>query len=168
MLELGRRLGVHRMAQDPEGKAGAGEVEAAVFGLMGLLIVFTFSAAASRFDTRRTQLVEEANCIGTAWLRLDLLPPKAQASLRDKFRQYTDARLAYFRKLSDMGAAKVELDRASLLQNVIWKQALDGCRESGAPSTIILLVPAFTKITSPNRINFDRHYSCTERCHRSK
>jgi hypothetical protein len=57
MLEIGRRLGAHRIAQDPEGaRAGAGAVEAAVFGLMGLLIAFTFSGAASRFDTRRTQL----------------------------------------------------------------------------------------------------------------
>ena len=143
MLEVGRRLGVHRMAQDPEGaKAGAGAVEAAVFGLMGLLVAFTFSGAASRFDTRRTQLVDEANSIGTAWLRLDLLPPKAQPPLREKFRQYTDARLAYFRKSSDPKAAKVELDRANLLQNEIWSLALDACHESGAPSTSLLVVPS--------------------------
>jgi hypothetical protein len=147
VLEMGRRLGTHRMAQDPEGaKAGAGAVEAAVFGLMGLLIAFTFSGAASRFDTRRTQLVEEANCIGTAWLRLDLLPAKAQPSLREKLRQYTDARLAYFRKSPDPDAAKIELDRANLLQNEIWTQALDACRESAAPSTTLLLVPALNEM----------------------
>jgi len=142
MLEIGRRLGAHRMAQDPEGaKAGAGAVEAAVFGLMGLLIAFTFSGAATRFDTRRAQLVDEANCIGTAWLRLDLLPAKAQPALREKFRQYTDARVAYFRESPDPRAAKIELDRANRLQNEIWTQVLAACRESGETSTT-LLVPA--------------------------
>jgi hypothetical protein len=147
MLEIGRRLGAHRMARDPEGaKAGAGAVEAAVFGLMGLLVAFTFSGAAARFDARRTQLVEEANSIGTAWLRLDLLPAKAQPALREKFRRYTDARLQYFRKSPDPEEAKIELDRANLLQNEIWAQAMDACRESGAPSTTLLVVPALNEM----------------------
>jgi hypothetical protein len=147
MLEMGRRLGARRMARDPEGaKAGAGAVEAAVFGLMGLLVAFTFSGAASRFDARRALLVEEANCIGTAWLRLDLLPAKAQPSLREKLRQYTDARLAFFRKAPDAAAAQVESDRASLLQNQIWAEAVDACREANVLSTTLLLLPAFNQM----------------------
>ena len=147
MLEIGRRLGLRRMARDPDGaKAGAGAVEAAVFALMGLLIAFTFSGAAARFDARREQLVEEANCIGTAWLRLDLLPAQAQPSLREKFRQYTDARLAVFHKLPDVEAAQVDLARASVLQHEIWTQALEACRESGTPSTTMLVVPALNQM----------------------
>jgi hypothetical protein len=143
MLEIGRRLGARRMAQDPEGaKAGAGAVEAAVFGLMGLLIAFTFSGAASRFDTRRVQLVQEANTIGTAWLRLDLLPAKAQPALREKLRQYTDARLAVFRNFADPAVAQMELDQASVLQNEIWSRAVAACRESGELSATQLLLPA--------------------------
>ena len=40
---------------------------------MALLIAFTFSGAAARFDSRRQLVVEESNCIGTAYLRIDLL-----------------------------------------------------------------------------------------------
>jgi hypothetical protein len=58
---------------------------------MGLLIAFTFSGAASRFDTRRQLVVEEANAIGTAYLRLDLLPASAQSALRESFRRYLEA-----------------------------------------------------------------------------
>ena len=48
------RIGVQRIAKEPEeAQAGVGAVEGAVFGLFGLLIAFTFSGAASRFDTRR-------------------------------------------------------------------------------------------------------------------
>ena len=54
LLETGRRLGLRRLAQDSEAaQAGFGVVEGAIFALMGLLIAFTFSGAASRFDTRR-------------------------------------------------------------------------------------------------------------------
>jgi hypothetical protein len=72
LLELGWRLGrQHRGRSEESSRAGLGAVEGAVFALMGLLIAFTFSGAASRFDERRQLIVEESNAIGTAWLRLD-------------------------------------------------------------------------------------------------
>ena len=89
LLEVGRRIGARRLAEDPMGAAaGVGTVEGAVFALFGLLIAFTFSGAAARFDTRRQLIIEETNAIGTAYLRLDLLPVDAQPGLREKFRRY--------------------------------------------------------------------------------
>src|SRR3954470_7978597 len=147
LLEAGRRFGVMRSARDPEGaKSGASGVQGAVFGLMGLLIAFTFSGAATRFDTRRAQLVEEANCIGTVWLRLDLLPADTQLPLREKLRQYTDSRIAVFRKLHDPAGTKLELDRATGLQNEIWRQALAACRKAESPSATMLVVPALNQM----------------------
>jgi hypothetical protein len=79
VLEIGRRIGARRLAEDPKGaEAGVGTVEGAIFALLGLLIAFTFSGAASRFDTRRQLVIEETNDIGTAYLQLDLLPVDAQ------------------------------------------------------------------------------------------
>ena len=83
---------------------------------MGLLIAFTFSGAASRFDDRRHLIVQEANAIGTFYLRLDLLPAESQAVLRGKMRQYLDARLAFYRKLAEQDEAKPEMDRTNSLQ----------------------------------------------------
>jgi hypothetical protein len=58
LLEAGRRVGTRRIAQDPEGaRQGAAVVEGAVFGLLGLVIAFTFSGAANRFDARRHRVV---------------------------------------------------------------------------------------------------------------
>ena len=61
--------------------------------------------AAARFDTRRQLIVEEPNAIGTAYVRLDLLPTDAQPTLRERFRQYLAARLAVYRKFPDVAAA---------------------------------------------------------------
>lgn len=119
-LEIGRRIGIRRMAQDPEGaRQGVAAVEGSVFGLLGLLIAFTFSGAASRFDARRQMVVAEANNIGTAWLRLDLLPQEPAAKLRELFRQYLDARLDAYQKLPDIPAAEKELAHAVQLQGEI-------------------------------------------------
>ena len=124
-LEIGRRIGIRRVAVDAEGvREGAGAVEGAVFGLLGLLLAFTFSGAASRFDERRHLIVEEANAIGTAYLRLDLLPAEEQPPLRDLFRSYLDSRLAAYRKLPDVKAAMTELNHSAQLQREIWTRAM--------------------------------------------
>lgn len=147
MLEIGRRVGRRRMERNPESaKASTGAIDGAIFGLLGLLIAFTFSGAASRFDERRAMIVEEANSIGTAWLRLDLLPVTAQTALREKFRQYLDARLAAFQKIPDVAAAKADFKRASALQSEIWTVALSSCRESESHPATMLLLPALNEM----------------------
>ena len=65
------------------GEDAEGYLLSATLALLGLLIAFTFSGAASRFDARRDLIVTETNAIGTAWLRLDLLPAAQPASWPD-------------------------------------------------------------------------------------
>jgi hypothetical protein len=142
LLETGRRLGLRRLAQDSDAaRAGFGVVEGAIFALMGLLIAFTFSGAVSRFDTRRQLVVEEANAIGTAFLRLDLLPASARDVLRQNFRDYVEARLEVYGKLPDLTAARQALAHATRLQGQIWSQALAACQEAPQAATM-LLIPA--------------------------
>jgi len=144
LLEIGRRIGVRRLASDPEGATvGVGTVEGAIFGLLALLVAFTFSGAAARFDTRRHLIVEETNDIGTAYLRLDLLPTAAQPPLRAHCRQYVAARLAVYHQLSDVAATTEALGRAATVQTEIWTQAVAGSREPDAhPDAAKLLLPA--------------------------
>src|SRR5262245_64828837 len=124
-VEAGYEIGRRRWARAPQGAgAGSAAVEVAVFGLLGLLLAFTFAGAASRFDTRRALAVEEANDIGTAWLRLDLLPAEDQPALRDLFRRYLDIRIAFYQKITDYGAARVELQKGNALQGELWSRSL--------------------------------------------
>src|SRR5262249_39291694 len=117
LLEAGRRFGIRRLARDAEGaRTGVGAIEGMGFALLGLLVAFTFSGAASRFDSRRQLIVEEANAIGTAYLRLDLLPAGVQPSMRTLFRQYVDSRLNVYRYLPDLQAVDAELVRTKRFQ----------------------------------------------------
>jgi hypothetical protein len=148
LLSAGRRIGARHLASDPKGaRTGTGTIEAAVFALLGLLIAFTFSGAVSRFDNRRHLIVEEANAIGTAYLRLDLLPAGAQPALRQEFRRYVGYRLELFRKLSDARAAQEELALAKKLQERIWSQAVAASHAEGAASSApMLLLPALNQM----------------------
>jgi hypothetical protein len=125
MLEIGRAIGLRRFAADREkGASGFGTVDGVVFGLAGLLIAFAFSGAASRFDKRRDLIVQEANAIGTAYLRIYLLPATAQPALREDFRQYLDSRLAVYQTLQDVTAARARLAESNAIQARIWNRAV--------------------------------------------
>lgn len=145
MQELGRRLSRRRLDRDASGEAGGnGVVEGVVFALLGLLIAFTFSGAATRFDDRRQLIVSEVNSIGTAYLRIDLLSEASQPALRERFRQYLDARLAAYRALPDLRAARLELARANGLQTEIWQLALQSA--AGSQPATMLLLPALNEM----------------------
>lgn len=137
-LLLGRRLG-RRAAPAEAGGSDSSALDAAVFGLFGLLLAFTFSGATGRFEGRRDLVVQEANAIGTAWLRLDLLPPAAQAELRPLFRAYVETRLATTRALPDLAAARADLDRGAALQAEIWRKATDAARATGNTGVLTLV-----------------------------
>jgi len=148
LLEVGWRIGIRRMTDDADGEhASVGSIESAVFGLLGLIVAFTFSGATTRFDARRQLIVEETNTIGTAYLRVDLLAPGAQPALRENFRRYLDARLGVYQKLPDIDAAKEELAKANKLQGEIWRQALAASRAADAhPDTAKLMLPAINQM----------------------
>lgn len=146
-LELGRRIGLRRLKQEGDGAGagtGAGVVEGAVFALLGLLIAFTFSGAAGRFDDRRNLIVDEANAVGTAYLRIDLLPAAAQGEMRDRLRRYLDARLAVYRALPDLEAANEHLASANRIQQEIWMRAVADSADS--QSARMLLLPALNEM----------------------
>jgi len=151
LLELGRRL-----RRSGGTATGSSAIEGAIFGLFGLLLAFTFSGAVSRYDNHRLLLTEEVNDIGTAYLRLDLLPPQMQPELRQLFRDYTNSRLGLFDAVGD------EITPETLrLQGTIWQRATTAASSPGAsPDAVKLLLPAINDmidITSTRQNAFNMH-----------
>jgi hypothetical protein len=151
LIELGRRFRIKHKAP-PEGTA----IESAIFGLFGLLLAFTFSGAIGRYDAHRRLVVEETNAIGTAYLRLDLLPPAAQPALRQLFRDYTDSRLHLYDAVAN------EVSPASeQLQREIWRQSVAAASAPGGNiDATKLLLPALNTmidITATRRNAFNMH-----------
>ena len=147
LLECGRRIGRRRLKrEEKKGKPGFRAVDGTVFGLLGLLIAFTFSNALSKFDQRRQLIVEETNAVGTAYLRLDLLPADERTTLREMFKKYVDLRIKAYHLLPDVEAAVAELKRAHAVQQRIWKCAEAACRKSDRTTAAMLLLPALNQM----------------------
>lgn len=148
-FEVGRRFGLSRLTGDLEGLAkGTGAAEGAVFGLLGLILAFSFSGAATRFEVRRHLITEEANAIGTAYFRLDLLPENAQPEMRAHFREYLDVRSNIYSNSQDGSTFEQKQEASARLQNDIWKKSLAASRQEGASADATkLLLPALNAMT---------------------
>src|SRR5262245_1198985 len=68
-------------------------IEAAVLGVLGLLLAFSLVMAVSRFDTRRDLVLEEANAIGVSYLRSQVIPSPEGPAIAALLRQYVDAKI---------------------------------------------------------------------------
>jgi hypothetical protein len=79
---------------DQEEIEGEGYVVSGVLGLLALLMGFTFALAVDRFDTRRGLVLEEANTIGTTYLRTQLLEEPHRSRISGLLVEYAENRLA--------------------------------------------------------------------------
>src|SRR5262245_50764070 len=97
------RLPARARARPPKGRESdvpVGGMVGAELGLLAFLLAFTFGIAASRFDTRRDVLLDEAKAIGTAYLRAAMLPEPHRTEVRRLLRAYADERIAAARGAS--------------------------------------------------------------------
>jgi hypothetical protein len=139
----GRRIAAWRSRlRDDASAVGTSAVDAAVLGLLGLLVAFWFSSAGTRLDMRRSLIVEEANAIGTAWLRLDLLPVDAQQGPRDEFRSYLDLRLAQTPGATHAESDAVLAKRVATAQDSIWRQSVAAAPRCESDQAAVLLLDA--------------------------
>lgn len=126
--EIGYRIGLgrHRTANDAA-KEHINGIQSSILGILALLLGFTFSLALQRFDSRSEAVVDEANAIGTAYLRTQLLPAALRAEARRLVRDYTDVRVQAGTLTQ---VQRAELDRlatqAAGLQNALWAHAVKG------------------------------------------
>lgn len=144
-LNIGQRVGRRVRAEETDAaRARLSAIEAAIFGLMGLMIAFTFAGAAQRYELRRGLVVDEANAIGTAYLRIDLLSASRQGPLREKYRRYTEARFAAYRAPSDAERSKALADAATL-QREIWAETIAALPEV-SPQAMNVIIPAVNEM----------------------
>lgn len=132
-IQFGKWLGRNA---DETSRSGTAAIEASVFALLGLLVAFTFSGAAQRLNDRRNIIVQEVNAIGTAWLRIDLLNASDQPALRDEFRRYVDARIAFYTHMTDFEKREAAAAQASVLQKAIWAASIRATRNVAPPLAV--------------------------------
>ena len=125
------------------GGAQVGAVQGAILGLLGLLLGFSFAAAGSRFIERQDLIVQEANAIGTAYLRADLLAEPFRSELKDALKTYTEYRVQATGRLrygfADADAAAIDQQHARM-----WRAGIAGVTDR--PATMVSVLPPLNDV----------------------
>ena len=117
-------------------------IEGSLLGLLALLLAFTFGMSASRYESRRSVMLSEANNIGTVILRCDLYPDSTRTQLRSYLQQYLEARIQYFQAGTDDGKEEQALEATENWDNKIWSLV---ARESKVKDNLVAsnqMIPA--------------------------
>ncbi|HEX4853516.1 hypothetical protein [Arenimonas sp.] len=129
-----RRAGrVRRESAGDEDEPSTG-LESAVSLLLGLLLAFSFSMAAGRYEQRQDLVIAEANAIGTAWLRCDLLAPDAGQACRRGLREYTDLRLAIYEAPDDPAVLADLVGRSQRSLDALWRVVAEQAVAAPSPN----------------------------------
>lgn len=135
---LGASLRNHFHTDESQDKSSLGIVVSATLTLLGLIISFTFSMATTRYDQRKLYEEQEANAIGTEYVRADLLPDGQAGPVKELLRQYLDRRIQFYQV--DYGSRLVGVDaQSTALQGKLWKAIQPAAAAQPTPVTALVV-----------------------------
>lgn len=115
-------------------------LQAATLGLLGLLLAFTLSMAEERFSGRRAVIVEDANAIGTSYLRALFLPDAERVESRALLRQYTNERVAFYDASGNEEEIRRTSERSEAILDRLWMLAVSVGRANPESEPVKLYV----------------------------
>ena len=136
--ELGFRIGNrHSPERRKVRKELSGSLQGALLGLLGLLLGFTFAMAVGRYETRKELVLDEANAIGTTWLRAGMLSDSARDVIRAQLVDYVDARLAGVDQSIGTPAFNQQAARSEADQVTLWRTIVEETKLRDTPSAAL-------------------------------
>jgi hypothetical protein len=160
-LEIGYRLGRrrHGRSDDPE-KSHSNALQGATLGLLALLLGFTFAMSVTRFDNRKSVIMDQANSIGTAELRSRILESPYSEQAAPLFRAYVQTWLDYRAAIIDLDAIRAAEARAFQLENELWNIAREAGRSDPRSHPAALFAEAMNDVIDMHE---ERHRSVEDR-----
>lgn len=132
-VEVGRGFGskVYRRSKE-EKESTASAFVGTVLGLVAFILAFTFGIVTNRYDDRKALVLEEANTIGTAYLRADFMSAADRSKTKELFREYLDSRIGVV-KDRDLARIKQLLAESARIQQELWDIAVaNSARDTGS------------------------------------
>lgn len=155
-FRLGRRL---RKPADDSAKAHISALQTALLGLLALLLGFTFAMSITRFETRKNLVLEEANAIGNAYWRSQLIPAQHRPMVANLLHEYTSASLEYH--LADQDSPRFNAANATARRIERQIRATIAAAAENPPSiSTIMFIQAINEMAQINekrRVALENH-----------
>ena len=142
VLLLSYEIGFRLRARNHEkiGQDGDKQIEETrnqIAVLLSLLLGFTLSMALTRFDYRKELVVDEANAIGTTYLRAMMQPAPTSTQASGLLRDYVDTRIVMFGDATTGAQREASVRHSKLIQDQLWAGAVAASKQSPTPITSI-------------------------------
>jgi len=141
--EAGFRIGrwwQDRMPGEQEGPTGM--LVGSILALLAFLLAVTMGMAADRFDARRAVVLDEANAIGTTYLRAGYLPEPASSQIRQLLREYVPLRLT----ITKAGHTDADTARSVAIQKALWTSAENVARTTDQGDLVSLFIESLNDV----------------------
>lgn len=121
-FEIGYRISKYGVVQkDKEGFNSTSPMVSGLLAMLAFVLGFTFAMASSQHNLRKHHVLNEANVIGTAYLRADLIGKRDGDKIKKLLKEYVDSRV-YSIPMADMEIVKRVLKRSSEIHDQLWTQ----------------------------------------------
>ncbi len=135
-FELGFRISksVH-LKTDPIETKTLGQISTGLLGMLAFVLAFTFSMAASQYEKRKQMVLEEANAIGTAYLRADLVDEPYANELKQLLREYVNTRLDAVKK----EITAKDISKSIEIHRLLWTQVRTAAKNLPNTNTSLMV-----------------------------
>ncbi|MEX0730065.1 MAG: hypothetical protein WED00_15455 [Aquisalimonadaceae bacterium] len=143
--EIGSRIGRRRQSTDMGESSQSEVIMGALLGLLAFMLAFSFGIAEARYEARKQAVLDEANAIGTTWLRSRMLPAPHSSQILPLLKRYVDMRIA------GAGSESVEelreaLDHSTELHEKLWRHVVTLGRDHSRSITLGLFIDSLNDV----------------------
>ncbi len=124
---------------DKEGSSATSPMVGGLLGMLAFVLAFTFSMAASQHNLRKQNILKEANAIGTAYLRADLVDDPYKTNMKHLLKEYVDIRLNAVKNGMDTDLIKSAIVRSVEIHDLLWTEVSTIAKEKPSPNTGLLV-----------------------------
>jgi hypothetical protein len=142
--EIGFNVGIWRKRQSKkEEKGQAGTIMGAALGMLAFILAFTFGMAGSIHNNKKEIVLEEANAIGTAYLRAQILPEPSSSKIKGLLNEYVDVRI---KAAKSFDYVKQAITRSEELHHELWTLAVSLAKDNPGSIFVGLFVDSLNKV----------------------
>lgn len=139
---IGYKIGLKKTKTDNKNS----EISSSLLGLLALILGFTFAMAGSRYENRRNNLIDEANCIGTALLRSDIYPDSLKNEFKKDFDSYLISRRDYYLLDNDEVKLIASLKQSAAASDRLWSRATFYAKDKNYFIQSNMMMPALNQM----------------------
>jgi Protein of unknown function (DUF4239) len=132
--------------EEGDTRGGVNSLLAALFGLWGFMLAFTFNQSGNRFETVRAMIVDEANLLRNAIIKADLFPDSARTAYRSDLHNYLEQRIVYYEDANNEAKFNKNREAISKTADALWERTAKLSRNPSTTSPATSMILTLTNL----------------------